>query len=156
VRDWNICPLVIPRTSGQIFSCVQCFNFYIFGIWTIIKEILSVLVWISLDNLSNDRHTCMNIQLFNGCGCNRLEYLPWGNNQQKRKCVKHWKPSMQPSMRSKKGEYYSKKSMVNIRYAIQRHILKLRNFNFVNDLVMFYWHIEKHFLGKVLGNKSVI
>jgi hypothetical protein len=41
------------------------------------------------------------------------------------------------AMRSKKGEYYSKKSMVNIRYAIQRHILKLRNFDIVNDLVMF-------------------
>ena len=24
------------------------------------------------------------------------------------------------------------------------------------DLVMFCWHKEKHFLGKVLGNKSVI
>ena len=60
------------------------------------------------------------------------------------------------AMRSKKGEYYSKKSMVSVRYAIQRHILKLRNFDIVNDLVMFCWHKEKHFLGKVLGNKSVI
>jgi hypothetical protein len=42
------------------------------------------------------------------------------------------------AMRLKKDEYYSKKSMVSVRYAIQRHILKLRNFNFVNDLVMFY------------------
>jgi hypothetical protein len=46
--------------------------------------------------------------------------------------------------------------MVSVRYAIQRHILKLRNFDIVNDLVMFCWHKEKHFLGKVLGNKSVI
>jgi hypothetical protein len=37
------------------------------------------------------------------------------------------------AMRSKKGEYYSKKAMVSVRYAIQRHILKLRNFDIVND-----------------------
>jgi hypothetical protein len=37
------------------------------------------------------------------------------------------------AMRSKKGEYYSTKAMVSVRYAIQRHILKLRNFDIVND-----------------------
>jgi hypothetical protein len=37
------------------------------------------------------------------------------------------------AMRLKKDEYYSKKSMVSVRYAIQRHILKLRNFDIVND-----------------------
>jgi integrase len=37
------------------------------------------------------------------------------------------------SLRNKKGEFYSKKSMISIRYGIQRHFLKVRKFDVVND-----------------------
>ncbi|CAC5410634.1 KCTD1_15 [Mytilus coruscus] len=37
------------------------------------------------------------------------------------------------SVRNKKGEYYSKKSMISIRYGIQKHIAKIREFDVVND-----------------------
>ncbi|CAC5420453.1 KCTD1_15 [Mytilus coruscus] len=37
------------------------------------------------------------------------------------------------SVRNKKGEYYSKKSMISIRYGIQKHIDKIREFDVVND-----------------------
>jgi hypothetical protein len=39
------------------------------------------------------------------------------------------------SLRNKKGEFYSKKSMISIRYGIQRHFLKVRKFDVVNDKI---------------------
>ena len=37
------------------------------------------------------------------------------------------------SLRNKKGGFYSKKSMLSIRYGIQRHLQKVRQFDIVSD-----------------------
>ena len=41
--------------------------------------------------------------------------------------------SFYASIRTQKGEYYSKKSMISIRYGIQRHFLKVRDLDIVNN-----------------------
>ena len=40
--------------------------------------------------------------------------------------------SFYAAVRSKKGELYSKKSMISIRYGIQKHFIKIRNVDIVN------------------------
>ena len=37
------------------------------------------------------------------------------------------------SVRKQKGEYYSKKSMISLRYGLQRHFLKIRENDIVNN-----------------------
>jgi hypothetical protein len=37
------------------------------------------------------------------------------------------------SVRKQKGEYYSKKSMISLRYGLQRHFLKIREKDIVNN-----------------------
>lgn len=37
------------------------------------------------------------------------------------------------SVRNQKGEYYSKKSMISLRYGLQRHFLKIREIDIVNN-----------------------